>query len=492
MNDQRELARRSVLAGLAALPACSALPLRSANASTPSATRDLTRLVSGSIVSTGEAGFEQKRADVWTTYLPTRRPRTIVTARTIQDVQNSVRYAAKTGMRVAIRGGGHNWTVSSLRDDSLLIDLGQLRGFRLNKGKAQAWVQPGVSGGAFFQAIRQEGFAFPVAHCPSVPMSGFLLNGGFGWNSNAWGSAAANILSIDVVVADGSLVRASRTENVDLFWAACGSGTGFFGIAVGFELALMPLPGAIVATNYIFPLAVAADASRWADTLRASAGVDVEYSYLVSASGGDPSAPGLCVVSGIAFGENNAKATAELAYLRDSPLASRALMVEREVETSWETLFESVAALFPPKLNYLGQTIWTESQISSFYPAFANMLAAPSSPFNFSNCVFYPLGRENSPTRPDLAASMQRSVLCLYYAIWDDQARNAENESWFRSANAVFQAHATGHYIGETDLNQFPQYAQHCYGNEQWLRLKELRKKWDPEGRFFDFVGQPG
>lgn len=484
----RRFNRRRFLKCLAAVPVAGLLP--ALGRCSPALGDALGRIVSGPVSVRGDAAYEARRSDIWSALVPERYPQAIVTALSIGDVQAAVRYAASHGLKVAIRGGGHNWSAASLRQDSLLIDLGQMRDMRIDAKARRAYVSPGCSGGALLQAALDEGLAFPVAHCPSVPLSGYLLNGGFGFNSNSWGSAAAHVLAMDIVLADGELVRASPEENAALYWAARGAGPGFFGIVVGFELNLLQNPGSILATTYVFPLAMAAELAAWAQERAAEAPVSVEYTYLVAASGGNPAQPGLCVVGGIAFTGDDAASQQDLAFLADCPFAEKALVAERAVRTSWESLLESVAALFPPRLHYLGNTIWTQAPITGMYPGFARMLQEPSSPYNFSNCVFYPVGRPDAPVLPDAAVSMQQQILCLYYAIWDDPAATAANRQWFQAANALFEAHAGGHYIGETDLNLYPAYGPGCYGAGEWARLAQLRQVWDPQGRFFNFLGQ--
>ncbi|MEM6681702.1 MAG: FAD-binding oxidoreductase [Pseudomonadota bacterium] len=485
-NPKTLLSRRDMVGSLTCLPAL----LGGTRAAQAKLRPDLARVVSSPVAVPGDDVYEMRRSDIWSAFVPARFPSAIVTAQSVSDVQAAMRYARQNGLKVAIRGGGHNWSAASLRDDTLLIDLGQLRELKIDRARERAYARPGISGGALLQAARDVGLAFPIAHCPSVPMSGFLLNGGFGFNSNAWGTAAAHILSMDIVVASGELVRAAPDENADLYWAARGSGPGFFGAVVGFELSLRPDPQAIISTNYIFPLSEAAGAAAWAESLRSETGVNVEFTYLASAFGGNPAAPGLCIVGGIAFCDSAAQARKELAFLDSSPMADRALMVERHVESPWETLLEAVAGLFPPKLHYLGNTIWSDDPVTDYYPRFAKMLQQPASPFNFSNCVFYPVGKPDAPVLPDAALSMQRQTLCLYYSIWDDPADTAKNQAWFEAAGDIFRPHATGNYIGEADLNTYPDEAEGSYGPDAWKKLQQLRKDWDPDQRFPDFLGQ--
>ncbi|MEM8659962.1 MAG: FAD-binding oxidoreductase [Pseudomonadota bacterium] len=450
--------------------------------------KDLRARVVGPVHVFGEPNYELKRTDVWSRLVPARFPQAIVTASKVEDVVATVQYAAANGFRVSIRGGGHNWSVSSLRDDAILLDLGQLRSMRIDPSSRRAKISPGVSSAALVEAASPYGLGFPVAHCPSVPLSGFLLNGGFGWNTNTWGTAAAHIEEMSIVTADGELLRASERENSELFWAARGSGPGFFGVVVEFVLNLQTLPKEIRAANFIVPLSLAGEMAQWVDDKRDEIPVNVELAYLVANGGGIATDPGLCAVSAVSFRDNAADALDDLSFLEDFPLASRALVHESGVPTSFEDLLETTSSLFPPGLRYLGNTHWTEEPLNDFYPQYAEHLTGAPTPFAFSNCVLYPTRHQNTPSLPDAAVSMQRQVLCLHYAIWESEFGDSQNHAWFRKSDDLFKPHSQGHYIGETDLNLFPENAGGSYSGPAWQQIQELRKRHDPQGLFYDYL----
>src|SRR5215472_7594847 len=223
--------------------------------------KELRSRVTGAITTSGDSHYERlRRSMVWNQLVPQRYPRIIVQAANENAVAEAVRFARSNGMKVAIRGGGHNWAGLSLCDDSLLIDLGRLKNVSLDRDARIAVIQPAVTSRDFNRRLAAEGLAFPVGHCTTVPMSGFLLNGGIGWNFNAWGPSCLSIEAARVVTADGSLVVASEQENADLLWAVRGAGPGFFGVVTEYTLRLFPAPGAIMTSNYHYPLELAPEA----------------------------------------------------------------------------------------------------------------------------------------------------------------------------------------------------------------------------------------
>jgi FAD/FMN-containing dehydrogenase len=129
-----------------------------------------------------------------------------------------------------VRGGGHSWCGTPLRDGGMLIDLARLKEVIVHPRTRTAMVQPVVSGRELSHRLAAHGLAFPYGHCSTVPLSGFVLSGGFGWNMGSWGPACFSLEAIDVVTAAGQLVRATEDQHADLLWAARGAGAGFFGV----------------------------------------------------------------------------------------------------------------------------------------------------------------------------------------------------------------------------------------------------------------------
>lgn len=151
--------------------------------------------IEGTLIRRGEAGYERARsAAVWNERRPERYPEVVVRAAAEADVARAVTYARTKGLRVSTYSGGHNWSGSPLRDRGLLLDLSALRECRVTPATddhpATATVQPAATGQELVAALTPRELAFPVGHCPTVAVGGFLLSGGLGWNSRAWGRPA--------------------------------------------------------------------------------------------------------------------------------------------------------------------------------------------------------------------------------------------------------------------------------------------------------------
>ena len=169
-----------------------------------------------------------------------RRPSAVVRCQGASDVMQAVRFARENGLLVAVRGGGHNIAGNAVCEGGLLIDLSPMRSVRVDAKKRTARVEPGVTLGEFDKEAQAFGLATPLGINSTTGVGGLTLGGGFGWLSRKFGFTVDNLISADVVTADGALVQASAAENPDLFWAIRGGG-GNFGVVTSFEFKLYPL-----------------------------------------------------------------------------------------------------------------------------------------------------------------------------------------------------------------------------------------------------------
>lgn len=167
---------------------------------------------------------------------PARYPNSIVQVGDEQDVIEAVHFARTNQMRIAVRGGGHSWVGFSLQHECLLIDLGGLKQASIDPLARTATVQPGITGRELHNLMKAHGLSFPVGHCPTVPLSGFLLSGGLGWNTNTWGPACLSVDGARLVTADGNLLTIDQQNHPDLFWAIRGGGPGFFGVVTQYRI----------------------------------------------------------------------------------------------------------------------------------------------------------------------------------------------------------------------------------------------------------------
>ena len=192
----------------------------------------------GTLCAPGDSGYDAART-IWNAMID-RRPGAIVRCAGAADVICAVNLAREHGLLVAVRGGGHNIAGSAVCDDGLVIDLSQMRSVRVDPQARTAQVEAG----ALLIDLDKEAQAFslatPLGINSTTGVAGLTLGGGFGWLSRKHGLTVDNLISAEVVVADGRFLRASMADNPDLFWAIRGGG-GNFGVVTSFEFRLHPV-----------------------------------------------------------------------------------------------------------------------------------------------------------------------------------------------------------------------------------------------------------
>lgn len=203
----------------------------------------------GQVLVLGETGYEEAR-QVWNGTVD-RKPALIVRCADVADVQRALSFAVQHDLPLAVRGGGHSVAGFSACDDGVLIDLGLMRTVSVDADARIARAEPGVTGADFDRATQQHGLATTLGVVSTTGIAGLTLGGGIGWLMRKHGLACDNLLSVDLVTADGRLLTASADENPDLFWALKGGG-GNFGIATSFEYRLHPVGPTVYGGGVMF------------------------------------------------------------------------------------------------------------------------------------------------------------------------------------------------------------------------------------------------
>jgi len=455
--------------------------------------KELQFRIEGKVTSSSDNDYESlRRAMVWNQLAPDRRPRLIVQVAGENDVVEAVRFARANQMRVAVRGGGHSWVGFSLRDDSLLIDLGGLNRASIDRAARRAIVQPATVGRELNRMLNAQGLAFPVGHCPTVPISGFLLNGGHGWNLSEWGPACFSVEAAKVVTADGALVVASEKENPDLLWAIRGGGPGFFGVITEYTLKLFSAPASITSSSYYYPLDCIEEVGEWAGSIARELPRQVEFS--INIAGAPPSMTDrcrssngfVCLVLGSAFADSPTAGASMLKAMDTCPALGGCLHKELNVATPIDALHDLLSTIMPERHRYLSDTLWTNSAPGEVLGLSRDhFLRAPSSKA-LQNFLFSTGPRV---ALPDGAYSITGDALLLCYAIWERPEDDAANRAWHRAAIAALDKYAVGHYVGESDIVRDPERAARSYSAANWERLKTLRQHYDPEGLFYGHFG---
>ena len=264
----------------------------------------------GDVIRPWDADYDRARALFNGAY--DRRPQVIVRPRSADDVAAALDHAHANGLPVAVRGGGHHVAAFGSVDDGLTIDLSLLRGVSVDPERRVARVEGGALWSDVDRATQPYGLATASATIASVGVAGFTLGGGIGRLARAHGLAADNLVSVELVTADGRHVRASDDENASLFWAVRGGG-GNFGIATAFEFALHEIGPEVWAGPLVYGIDDAPRVLRAMRDLIASAPTALTVSASIARSEGRP----VLVLNPLWIGEPTA-ADAAVRPLRDA------------------------------------------------------------------------------------------------------------------------------------------------------------------------------
>ncbi|CAN5342799.1 FAD-binding oxidoreductase [soil metagenome] len=437
----------------------------------------------GRLVLRGDADFDEARVGrVFNARRPDRQPAAVLFAESDDDVIEGVLLAERNGWSVSVRSGGHSWAAWSVRDDALLIDLGAMRDIEYDEETSIVSARPAVQGGYELDPfLEARGRFFHGGHCPSVGLGGFLLQGGQGWLARGHGWAAENIVAIDVVTADGDLVRADASVNADLWWAARGCGPSFPGIITRFHLATRPRFSVVCHSVQVYALELFADVMTWMYATHASVSPEVE---IVCVSTTD-AATGerVLIVSGVALTNTLDEARTALAPLDTCPVIDRALFVSSAAESTLAEQRQSQELQNPIGHRYTVDNAWVEGDsatvIEAMEPLFRDLPVPGAFTIWFSMAPLRPL--------PDMAFSVQTDAYVATYIVDDDPSRDAANRDWLTLAMRRLEPVTVGQYLGDSDMTNRQ---LRFLGDEQFARLQSIIAERDPDARFVRYLAR--
>jgi FAD/FMN-containing dehydrogenase len=206
--------------------------------------------IKGRVLSPDHANYDEAR-QIWNAMID-RRPAVIVQPADGGDVALAIKFARDNVLEISVRGAGHNIAGNALCDDGLTIDFSNMKQVRVDAGKKRAYVDAGATLADLDGATQPHGLATPVGINSTTGVAGLTLGGGFGWLTRKHGMTIDNLVSAEVVTADGKTLSASEQDNAELFWALRGGG-GNFGVVTQFEFALHPVGPEILAGLIVFP-----------------------------------------------------------------------------------------------------------------------------------------------------------------------------------------------------------------------------------------------
>ena len=204
----------------------------------------------GPVLAPGEPGYEESRT-VWNAMID-RRPAMVVRCLGVADVQACVRFAREHDLLLCMKGGGHNIAGLAIADGAMMLDMSLMRGVWVDRERKIARAQAGCLLGDVDRETQVQGLAAVLGFVSLTGVTGLTLGGGFGYLTRRWGWTSDTVVGMDVLTADGTVVRASDEENPDLFWGLRGGG-GNFGVVTGIDYTLHPIGPEVVGGLVAWP-----------------------------------------------------------------------------------------------------------------------------------------------------------------------------------------------------------------------------------------------
>jgi FAD/FMN-containing dehydrogenase len=450
--------------------------------STTNPVEALRRGFSGEVLTPAQPGYDEAR-QVFNGTID-RRPAVIARCASTADVAAAVNVAREQGLVVAVRCGGHSFPGLGTCDDGMVIDLSGLKSITVDQQARTARAGGGVRWGEFDAATQAHGLHTPGGRVTTTGLGGFTLGGGYGWTSSKHGLACDNLISAEVVLADGSVVRASEHDHADLFWGIRGGG-GNFGVVTEFEFRLHPLGPIVLAGMMMFPIGRAREVMRsWRDW---SDGVpdEVSTACAVVVAPPEPFVPpevrgqpvfGIIVL----YVGDPETGTAAVRPLRG--LGPAVDLIGPVPYTDFQTSLDPLApwgCRIYARGEYMPEL--SDAAIDAFLPRAADLtvLGAP-----LSQQVILRVGQAIAAVPGEATAFSYRDARYIFHpiSIWADPADDERMIAANRAFTAAMRPYSTGaaylNFTAEGDR------VHDGYSDDKYARLVALKNAYDPANLF--------
>jgi FAD/FMN-containing dehydrogenase len=426
----------------------------------------------GDLVTPDDPRYDEARR-VWNAMID-RRPAIIARPRGAADVIQAVQLARTLRLPLAVRGGGHNIAGRCVCDDGVVIDFADMKSVRVDPVAMTARAEPGLRWTDFDRETQAFGLATTGGTIGDTGIAGLTLGGGFGWLEGKFGMTVDNLLSADVVLADGRMVHASDQEHPDLFWALRGGG-GNFGVVTSFEYRLHPVGPMIIGGLVLHPFARAKETLQFfADFLRTAPDELVAAAVLMTGPDGHKAC-------GIAVAYPGDVSTGERVVAPLKQFGPPVLDVIGPMPyLAQQSLID--AAMPPHVLNYWKAEFLrdvTNDVIDAAVDAFSRV------PSPMSSILLFPIRGAASRVSPTATAFPHRAGYHIgIYSLWTDRAQNDPNIAWVRQTwHTVRPLAAGGVYVNELGDDDGVDRVLMAYG-PNFDRLQQVKAKYDPENLF--------
>lgn len=435
----------------------------------------------GEVIVPEDANYDEVR-QIWNAMID-RKPALIVRCTTPEDIIQAIEFGRMQNLLISIRGGGHNIAGNAVCDDGLMIDLSLMKGVEVDPTTRRANVEPGCTLGDFDAAAQAWGLATPLGINSTTGVAGLTLGGGFGWLSRKYGMTIDNLLSVEIITADGRQLHASEAENADLFWGVRGGG-GNFGVITRFEFQLHPVGPNVLSGLIVFPFeqakSVISQFARFTETMPEALNV-----WMVTRK-----APPLPFLPEAVHGKE--MVALALCYADDpeegekliAPLRGFGTVLGEHIGvqpyTAWQQAFD-------PLLTKGARNYWKSHNFSQISEGVIDTIIEYAARLPSPHCEIFigTIGGKTTSVAPEAMAYSSRDARYVMnvHGRWETAAEDERCITWAREFFAKSQPFASGGaYINflthdETDRIVF------AYGTT-WKRLVELKNKYDPMNLF--------
>jgi FAD binding domain/Berberine and berberine like len=432
--------------------------------------------VRGELLCPVDVGYDDARK-VWNGMID-KRPALIARCAGVADVIQCVNFARAHQLLVAVRGGGHNVAGHAVCDGGLMLDLSRMKGMRVDPMRCAARAEPGLTWGEFDHETQAFGLATTGGQVSTTGIAGLTLGGGWGYLARKYGLASDNLLSVDLVTADGQLLTASATEHADLFWGVRGGG-GNFGVVTSLEYQLHPV-GPVLAGFVVYPFEKAREVLMFYREFTKTAPDELASGAVL-----------LTMPDGIAV--------AAIPVCYSGPIAEG------------ERILKPLRAFGPPLVDQIGPIPYTAAQklIDGFYPpglqqywksSFLKEISDATIDTMVAYCAHRPsplchvvlehtLGGAVSRVDREATAFNHRDVQYSFLSlgVCTDPAEAGKCVRWARECWEAMQPFATGgvyvNYLGR-EADEGADRIKAAYGAEKYRRLVALKNTYDPTNLF--------
>jgi FAD/FMN-containing dehydrogenase len=437
----------------------------------------LAETFAGPLLREGDSGYDAARKVH--NGLVDKRPSLIAQCRSVADIVDAVGFAREHDFKVAVRGGGHNVAGRAAIDDGLMIDLSLLKGIYVDPKARTARTQGGVTWGEFNRGTQLHGLATTGGIVSTTGVAGLTLGGGMGYLMGKYGLAVDNLLSVEIVTADGRVLTASKEENPDLFWAIRGGG-GNFGVAASFEYRLHRVGPMVTAGLVAHPFDKARDVLRFYRDVSANLPDELTvYAGLLNApdgSGAKLAAMVLCHCGSLAEGEAAVRPIKEFG----------APLLDVIAPMSYSQINSMLDADYPRSaLNYWKSSFVTKLSDEAIDTMIECSVKCPSSMRGSGLILEHVHGAATRVGIEDTPFPHRRGgYSLLILSQWMDPADNERCIAWARQSFAAMERFSgPGGYVNYLDHDSPEDSVAKAYG-PNYRRLRELKAKYDPSNFF--------